>query len=65
MSDRLIALSELKRFGITYHPSSLWRLEGENRFPKRVHLTKRRVAYVESEILAYIEALKAARTVAA
>ena len=68
MSDRerLVAPSELNsRFGIDYHRTTLWRLEQEGRFPKRVNLTRRRVAYIESEILAYIDALKAARTVAA
>jgi prophage regulatory protein len=63
-SERLIAQTELKqRFGIPYTRSNLWRLEREGRFPRRVSLTKRRIAYVESEIVAYIAQLKAARSV--
>jgi prophage regulatory protein len=63
-SERLVAQRELKpRFGITYNRTSLWRLEREGRFPRRVSLTKRRIAYVESEILDYIAQLKAARAV--
>ena len=61
-SERLVAQDELKkRFGITYNRTSLWRLEREGHFPRRVNLTKRRIAYVESEILNYIAQLKAAR----
>jgi predicted DNA-binding transcriptional regulator AlpA len=60
--ERLVAQHELKRrFGINYSRVSLWRLERQNRFPRRVSLTKRRIAYIESEILDYIAQLKARR----
>ena len=61
-SERLVAQQELKsRFGILYSRASLWRLEREGRFPRRVSFTKRRFAYIESEIVDYIARLKAAR----
>ena len=64
--DRLVSRSELKsRFGLNYDRVSLWRLEREGSFPLHVRLSKRRCAWVESEILDYIERLKANRTAAA
>ena len=58
---RLLSYEELRRFGIRYTKCSLWRLEREGRFPRRVKPSKRRIAYIESEILDYIAQLKAAR----
>jgi prophage regulatory protein len=50
-----------ERYGIKYSKSSLWNLEKENKFPKRVYLSKVRVAWVEAEIDQWINARIAAR----
>jgi prophage regulatory protein len=53
---RLISYAVLRERGITYTKRSLWRLEREGKFPKRV-LGAGRIAWVESEIDAYIKKL--------
>jgi len=58
----LIDYPELKnKKGIKYSKSQLWNLENENKFPKRIYLSKVRVAWVASEIEAWIKARIAAR----
>jgi prophage regulatory protein len=65
---KLIAHDELRAKGILYSKVSLWRLEREGKFPKRVALSAAgggRYVYVESEIDAWIAERIAARDSAA
>jgi prophage regulatory protein len=41
--------------GITYTRQHLYRLEASNKFPKRVQMGDRLIAWVESEIDEYLE----------
>lgn len=45
--------------------SQRWRLEGESRFPRRVPISERASGWIESEVLAWIEARANARAKAA
>jgi prophage regulatory protein len=47
---KLIDLDGIHAKGIRYDRTSLWRMEREKRFPQRVKLGARAVAWVESEI---------------
>jgi prophage regulatory protein len=58
---RLISHNDLKAKGIPYSKVHLWRLEKQNRFPKRVPIGSGRYGYVEAEIDQYIEACIEAR----
>jgi prophage regulatory protein len=58
---RLISHDDLKVRGIPYSKVHLWRLEKQNRFPKRVPIGSGRYGYVEAEIDQYIEACIEAR----
>ena len=59
----LLTRGDLPRLGIHISPSTLLRLEAAGKFPKRVRLGAHSVAWVASEIHAYIAALAAAREV--
>jgi prophage regulatory protein len=61
MATRLITYDDLASKGIRYSKVTLWRLEKQNKFPKRVPIGAARYGYVESEIDAYVDALIAAR----
>jgi prophage regulatory protein len=61
MSSRLISYDDLKSKGIPYSKPHLWRLEKQDKFPKRVPIGAGRYAYVEAEIDGYVEGLIAAR----
>jgi predicted DNA-binding transcriptional regulator AlpA len=64
--ERLVSQKELKsQFGIPYTRVTLWRLEQIGKFPRRVTPSKRRVAWIASEITDYIDALKASRQASA
>lgn len=60
----LLAREDLPRLGINLSPSTLLRLEADGRFPKRVRIGERSVAWLASEIHAHIEALAAEREAA-
>ena len=62
MAERLIGYEDLKQKGIPYTKQHLWRLERQSAFPKRVPLSATRVAWVESEIDAYVQAKISARS---
>jgi len=51
----LLSRADLKSLGITYSNAHLLRLESTRRFPSRVRLSPGRVAWLKSEILAFIE----------
>ncbi len=61
MSQQLIAYEGLSPKGIVYSKVQLWRLERAGKFPRRVKLSPQRVAWIESEIDAWIAARIAAR----
>jgi predicted DNA-binding transcriptional regulator AlpA len=60
-NNRLIPPAELPRFGITISSEQRKNLEARGLFPKRVKVTDRTHAYVESELQAYATALIARR----
>jgi prophage regulatory protein len=54
MAQRLIAFDDLRRRGISYSKTQLWRLEKKGQFPKRVPIGTGRHAWVESEVDQFI-----------
>jgi prophage regulatory protein len=61
MVTRLITYDDLATKGICYSKPHVWRLEKQNKFPKRVPIGAARYAYVESEIDEYVDSMIAAR----
>jgi len=61
MAKRIIGYDDLKSKGIFYSKPHIWRLEKQNKFPKRVPIGAARYAYVESEIDEYVDRMIAAR----
>jgi prophage regulatory protein len=59
--SRFLSFDDLKTKGIRWTRMHLDRLEREGRFPKRIHLSKRSVAWVESEVDDFLEARLAER----
>jgi prophage regulatory protein len=57
----LIPYAHLALKGITLSKCQVWRLEKDGRFPKRVQVSPARVAWVESEIDAWIASRISAR----
>jgi prophage regulatory protein len=57
----LLDLVALRRRGIRVSKSTIARLEAKGRFPKRVRIGDHSVAWLKTEIDAYIEALSLAR----
>jgi predicted DNA-binding transcriptional regulator AlpA len=58
---RLLSRKNLKYLGIDYCNVHLLRLEAEGKFPKRLYLSPARAAWVESEILEYLNRCVASR----
>jgi predicted DNA-binding transcriptional regulator AlpA len=50
-----LSRDELKRRGLGYSNVHLLRLESEGKFPKRIYLSPARVAWLEAEIVEYVE----------
>lgn len=63
-SRLLYGPEHLSRLGIPFSPTSLRRLEAEGKFPKRVRLGVRSVAWLASEIHEHIATLAQKRGVA-
>jgi len=61
MNRRLIAPDQLPSKGITLGNDQRLNLEAEGRFPKRVRLTPRTYAYIETELDGWLEARIAER----
>lgn len=57
----LLSRQDLKDFGIELSNTTLLRLEAANRFPKRLYLTDRTVAWLKHELDAWIERCASAR----
>jgi len=47
---QLLSFSDLKGFGISYSKVSLWRLERNGQFPRRVRIGASRHAWLQEEI---------------
>jgi prophage regulatory protein len=62
VSQTLIAYESLHAKGITLSKCQIWRIEKAGKFPKRVYPSAGRVAWVESEIDAYLAACIANRS---
>ena len=59
--DRLIDSTELRRL-IPFSDVHIWRMEKEHRFPRRIKIGRRRVAWRLSEIQEWIDERAAERT---
>ncbi len=64
MGVRMLAFPELKDHGVLLGRRQVDRLEAQGKFPKRVHVSEKRVAWVEAEIDAYVKKQMAARSAA-
>jgi prophage regulatory protein len=58
---KLLARDDLKRLGVKYSNVHMLRLEEMGKMPKRIYLSPGRVAWIESEILDYLNRCIAAR----
>jgi len=63
-AQTLIPFEALAPKGITVSKITLWRWERANRFPKRVTISRQRVAWIESEVDAFVASRIAARKTA-
>ncbi len=53
---KLLSFGQLKEMGLPWSREHLWRLESAERFPRRLELSPQRVAWLEDEVIAFIEA---------
>lgn len=60
-SQLLLSRVNLKSLRITFSNAQLLRLEGANRFPRRIRLSGASVCWDHDEIMAWMEARKAER----
>ena len=58
---KLLDHARLRDRGVPYGKVQLWRLEKAGKFPKRVALSPSRIAWIESEVDAWIKKRVAAR----
>lgn len=54
MTPTLIVYADLASKGISLSKVQIWRLEKAGKFPRRVRVSANRIAWVESEIDAYL-----------
>ena len=59
--EKFIMLPQVREV-VPYSASHLWRLERAGQFPKRVRLGGNRVAWVQSEVSAWVESKLASRS---
>ena len=59
--EKFIMLPQVREI-VPYSASHLWRLERAGQFPKRVRLGGNRVAWVQSEVSAWVESKLASRS---
>lgn len=52
---RLLCFADLKAIGIRYSREHLWRLERENKFPRRIYLSPQKPVWIEEEILNWLQ----------
>ena len=58
---KLLSYNDLKERGISFSKVHLWRMERDNKFPKRVALSENRHSWLENEIDAWLAQRIAAR----
>ena len=58
--EKFLMLSQVRDI-VPYSASHLWRLERSGQFPRRVRLGGNRVAWLQSEVIGWVEAKLAAR----
>jgi len=58
---KLIGSKDLKARGVNFTPPTLAKLEAAGQWPKRVQLSAKKPAWIETEIDAHIAKLAAAR----
>jgi prophage regulatory protein len=56
MADRLMSLPEVQRATGGLGRTTIWRLERAGKFPQRRQVVGTRVAWMESEVLAWVQA---------
>ena len=59
--EKFIMLPQVREI-VPYSASHLWRLERAGQFPKRVRLGGNRIAWVQSEVSAWVESKLASRS---
>ena len=59
--EKFIMLPQVREV-VPYSASHLWRLERAGQFPKRVRLGGNRIAWVQSEVSAWVESKLASRS---
>ena len=59
--EKFIILPQVREI-VPYSASHLWRLERAGQFPKRVRLGGNRVAWLQSEVSAWVESKLASRS---
>ena len=63
--SKILSYDDLKARGIVYSKVHLWRLERDDKFPKRVPLSANRHGWLEAEIDAWLSERIASRHVEA
>lgn len=58
---KVVPFNQLEDFGIVYSRTHIKRLMDDDKFPRPVKVGERRIAWLESEILAWLEARVAER----
>jgi prophage regulatory protein len=61
-TPKLLSFKQLKDMGLPWSREHIWRLESAERFPRRLELSPQRVAWLEDEVIAFIEAKADERT---
>jgi prophage regulatory protein len=59
-ANELLLKPELKQL-VPLSDTTIWRMERDNAFPRRIVLSRKRVAWKRSEVMAFIAARMAAR----
>lgn len=62
-NPKLLNFKQLKGMGIPWSREHLWRLEGDDLFPRRLYLSPQRVVWLEHEVIEFVEAKAEERSV--
>jgi prophage regulatory protein len=62
---KVVPYNQLEDYGIVFSRTHIKRLMDEGKFPRPVQVGERRIAWLESEILAWLEARVAKRDLSA
>jgi prophage regulatory protein len=61
VAPRLVSFKHLSEIGIRYSREHLWRLEAAGKFPRRIYLSPQKVAWIEREIVEWLNGRAAER----